>query len=69
MLMFKNSLSEPEIVIQLGSPLTEAGHGVGGIASLLPQLENSDILDVVAGEQLSPGVLLEVSSGFLVPLW
>ncbi|KFY95008.1 hypothetical protein V500_02984 [Pseudogymnoascus sp. VKM F-4518 (FW-2643)] len=56
-------LSEPEIVIQLGSPLTGAGHGVGGIASLLPQLENSDILDVVAGEQLSPGVYWRDSVG------
>lgn len=64
--MFINSLSGPEIAIQLGSRLTGAGHGVGGIVSLVPQLENLDILGVVTGEQLSPGVLSEVSSGFLV---
>lgn len=44
MLMFINSLSGPEIAIQLGSRLTEAGPGVGGIVSLVPQLENLDIL-------------------------
>jgi hypothetical protein len=52
MLMFINSLSGPEIAIQLGSRLTGAGPGVGGIVSLVPQLKNLDILGVVAGEQL-----------------
>lgn len=69
MLMFINSLSGPEIAIQLGSRLTGAGPGVGGIVSLVPQLKNLDILGVVAGEQLSPSLLLDVSCGCSVSVW
>jgi hypothetical protein len=67
-----NSLLEAEAVIQSGSRPAGAGHGVGGIAwSPPPRLRphRSGLLHVVDGEQLSPGLLSEVSSGFSVSHW
>lgn len=66
------SSSEAEAVIQSGTRPTGAGPGVDGIVwSPLPQLptQRSGVLHAVNGEQLSPFVLSELSSGFLVSSW
>lgn len=64
------SSSELQAVIQAGIGATGATTGVDGIVQSQSQPSHkfrSGLVHVVDGEQLSPGLLLEVSSGFLVP--
>jgi len=70
--MHINSSSEAEAVIQSGTRPTGAGPGVDGIVwSPPPRLptHRSGVLHVVNGEQLSPFLLSELSSGFSVSYW